>query len=61
MLAWPDPDRTPDTRRLGEFSPGRENSHGAWSFHRTRLHDRGPPRPHHAALRNPSAGCAVRL
>jgi len=22
MVAWPDPDRTPDARRLGEFSPG---------------------------------------
>ena len=41
MLAGTDPDRTLDTRRLSEFSPRRENSHGARSVRRTPPHHRG--------------------
>jgi len=43
MLAAADPDRTLDTRRLSEFSPGRENSHGAGSVCRIQLHQCSQP------------------
>jgi len=35
MLAWTDPKRTLDSRRLSESSAGPDDSHGASSAHRT--------------------------
>ena len=43
MLAGADPDRTLDTPRLSDFSPKRENSHGASSVGRIRPHQCSHP------------------
>jgi hypothetical protein len=62
MLAGTDPQTPLDTRRLSEFLPEPENSHGARNAHRTPPRHRGglkakfnanhrdPPRPGRAAL-----------
>ena len=61
MLAGTDPDRTLDTPRLSDFSPKRENSHGASRVGRVQPHQCSQPRTGNRWTQTSgSASCPVR-